>query len=341
MKRIFTGMAALRSLSFRFLVIAVPVLFACSGGDGVTVVHLTGLNPESEDIPFMKFPFRIGLDDSVAVVLDLAADSCFYHVLSWPGLRHLYSLGRRGNGPGEIILPTPFQLRGGHLRLFDGNRGNLFDVDLAGKRNLDLGAYTRFDLNGSVDFVCLDDTTLLLGDGSGRNRLLRATPGGRTGVLEFPPGLAEDDVASRGRVWRSYMDMNYELNRVALATQFGEVLEIADLGDRSVVRTTGSGGVPRAANQQLAGYYDVKWRGNDVYVLYSDMTESEANRQPANNRRPPSGGDQIHVFDQNGVRTKIYRLDVAVNGFAVDEKNGLLVGISSDSDCPVYLFRLD
>ncbi|MDR3142494.1 MAG: TolB-like 6-bladed beta-propeller domain-containing protein [Tannerellaceae bacterium] len=326
---------------FRFFVITFFVLFACSTEDKVNIVYLKGINPEVGDIPFMKLPFRIGLDDSVVVMLDLAADSCFYHVVSYPDFQPLYSLGRRGNGPDEILLPTPFQLRMGHLFLFDGNRGNLFNAGLTEKRNTGLEVHTHFDLNTCVDFICIDDTTLLLGDLSGKNRLLHATPREVRGIVELPDEQVKDDGANQGYIWRSYMDMNYELNKAVLATQFGEVLEIVDLNDYSVKRMIGKGGAPRSASRQLTGYFDVKWRGNDIYALYSDMSETEANRQLANNQRPPSGGNRIHVFDPNGVKTKIYHLDASISGFTIDERNNLLIGISSNSDCPVYLFNLD
>jgi hypothetical protein len=324
-----------------FFIIAFFVLSACSTEDKVDIVQLKGIHPAGEDIPFMKFPERIGLDNSVVVMLDLAADSCCYHVVSYPDFQPLYSLGRRGNGPEEIILPTPFQLHAGHLFLFDGNRGNLFNVDLAEKHNAGLEVHTHFDLSTCVDFVCIDDTTLLLGDLSGRNRLLYATPQEVTGMMELPDGQAKDDGANQGYIWRSYMDMNYELNKVVLATQFGEVLEIVDLNDYSAKRITGKGGVPQSANRQLTGYHDVKWRKNDIYALFLETSEAEVDRQLANNQRPLSGGNQIHVFDQNGVKTKIYHLDAPINGFTIDEKNNLLIGISSNSDCPVYLFNLD
>jgi hypothetical protein len=326
---------------FYFFLIAILFLSACSTGDEVDVVYLKGVNPKTEDIPFMKFPFRIGLDDSTVVMLDLAADSCSYHVVSYPDFQHLYSLGKRGNGPEEIILATPFQLRKGHLFLLDGNRGYLFNIDITRKLNTDLKVHTRFDLTTCVDFVCINDTTLILGDLSGKNRLLHATPQQQTGIGELPNEQVVEEGANQAYVWRSYMDINYELNKVALATQFGEVLEIVDLNDYSVRRIIGKGGVPQSATQQLAGYFDVKWRKNNIYVLYSDMSETEQNRQTANNQRPPSGGDQIHVFDQNGVKIKIYHLDASINGFTVDEKNNLLIGISSNSDYPVYLFNLD
>jgi hypothetical protein len=322
-------------------VIVFFALSACSTEDEVSIVYLKGVNPEVGDIPFMRFPFHIGLDDSRVVMLDLAADSCFYHVVSYPDFQPLYSLGRRGNGPEEIILPTPFQLHAGHLFLFDGNRSNLFNVDLTGKRNIDLSVHTHFDLSTCVDFVCIDDTTLLLGDLSGKNRLLHATPQEVRGMLELPDGQVKDGGANQGYLWRSYMNMNYELNKVVLATQYGEVLDIVDLNDYSVERIIGKRGVPQSASQQLTGYHDVKWRKNDIYALFLETSEAEVDRQLANNQRPLSGGDQIHVFDQNGVKTKIYHLDVPINGFTIDEKNNLLIGISSNSDNPVYLFNLN
>jgi hypothetical protein len=137
------------------------------------------------------------------------------------------------------------------------------------------------------------------------------------------------------------MDRSYELNKIALATQFGEVLEIIDLNDGSVKRTVGKAGFPQSASRQLTGYYDVKWCKNNIYALYTDVSEAEANRRRTNSQNPLRGGDWIHVFDQNGVRTKIYHLDVSINGFTIDEKNNLLIGISSNSDYPVYLFSLD
>jgi hypothetical protein len=51
-----------------------------------------------------------------------------------------------------------------------------------------------------------------------------------TSILE----QVKEEGANQGYLWRSYMDMNYELNKVVLATQFGEVLEIVDLNDYSV-----------------------------------------------------------------------------------------------------------
>jgi hypothetical protein len=319
------------------------VLFSCSSEKHVTV-ELTGINIETESLPFMRFPFRIGLDGSAVVMLDLAADSCFYHVASYPEFTRSFSVGRRGNGPDEMILPTPFQLENGHLFLYDGDRKNFFDIDLIEKQNTDLKERIQFSENPVyVDFVRINDSTVIFGDLSGENRLLKVTPHTRTGILLLPSELFDGNETDRSKqafIWRSYMAINHELNRVALATQFGEVLEIVDLNDCSVKRMIGKAGVPKSARQQFAGYIDLKWYGNTVYALYSDINETEWKSQTANNRTPPNGGDFIQVFNQDGDKIMTYHLDTYINSFAIDEKNNLLIGITSDNDNPIYLFNM-
>jgi hypothetical protein len=65
------------------------------------------------------------------------------------------------------------------------------------------------------------------------------------------------------------------------------------------------------------------------------------NRPSANNQMPASGGDLIRVFNQEGEKIMTYHLDTYINGFTIDERNRLLIGISSNSDQPIYLFHLE
>jgi hypothetical protein len=320
--------------------VAIMAISGCSTKDGGDMVELTGKNIETE-MPFMRFPVRIGLYGDHIVMLDLAADSCFYHAVGYPDFQYSCSLGKRGNGPREILLPTPFQIYKDRLFLYDGNKGNLFDIDLNGKRNMDLQTKIHFNVNTCVDFVCVDDSTVILGDLSGKNRLLCVTPQSKQGILTLPSEFSEQDAAKQGSIWRSYMDINHTLNRIVLATQFGEVIEIISLNDYSVKRITGKDGIPRSASRQINGYLDVKWHKNNIYALYSARTEEELKRQSMNNQRPESGGDIIQVFDRHGDRIKTYHLDILINGFTIDEENNLLIGISSNTDNPVYVFELD
>jgi hypothetical protein len=105
------------------------------------------------------------------------------------------------------------------------------------------------------------------------------------------------------------MSLNSELRKIALATQFGEVLEIVDINDYSIKRNIGKGGIPVSASMQINGYYDVKWMKNEIYALYSARTEDELRRQHSQGERI-SGGDMIQVFSQDGqysrVRTSLY-----------------------------------
>ncbi|MDR1340906.1 MAG: TolB-like 6-bladed beta-propeller domain-containing protein [Prevotellaceae bacterium] len=323
-----------------FYFLFLSVILSCSTEDKVNMIELKGTNIET-DLPFTKYPIRIGLDSSNIVVLDLASDSCYYHVASYPDYKYSYSIGRRGNGPGEIQLPTPFQMNEGYLFLYDGTKGNLFSINLIEKQNADLKFFTHFDsIITCTDFVCINDSTVILGDLSGENRLLYATSQSVTGKIKFPSELMKEEDASRGYIWRSYMSMNNELRKIALATQFGEVIEIVDMDDYSIKRAIGKGGVPVSASIQINGYYDVKWRKNEIYALYSAITEYEI-RQQRSQDQYIVGGDLIHVFNQDGQKIKTYHLDTLICGFTIDEKNNLLIGITPNNNHPIYIFNLD
>lgn len=320
-----------------FYILFLSVILSCSTEDKVNIIELKGTNIET-DLPYTKYPFRIGLDSSNIVILDLASDSCYYHVASYPDFKYFYSIGRRGNGPGEIQFPTPFQMNEGHLFLYDGYKGNLFKINLIEKQNVDLN-YTHFDSIICTDFACINDSTVIFGDLSGENRLLYATFKSITGKVKFPFELIEEK-ANQGHIWRSYMSLNKRLRKIALATQFGEIIEIVDMNDYSVERIIGKGGIPMSASMQINGYYDVKWVKNEIYALYSAITESEIRQQHSQGQRL-TGGDLIQVFNQNGQKVKIYHLDTLISGFTIDEKNNLLIGITPNNNHPIYIFNLD
>jgi hypothetical protein len=91
---------------------------------------------------------------------------------------------------------------------------------------------------------------------------------------------------------------------------------------------------------QINGYYDVKWKKNEIYALYSARTEDELRRQHSQGERI-SGGDMIQVFSQDGQKIRTYHLDTLISGFTIDEKNNLLIGITPNNNHPIYIFKLD
>jgi hypothetical protein len=279
------------------------------------------------DLPYMRFPSNIGLMDSVVVILDLAAEGYFYHLSSYPDFVYQYSIGHRGNGPGEIVLPTRFQTYKESIILLDGAQGNLFWHTPYSDQTL---IAQRFGMPLTTDFVVLNDSTVIAGDFNNQNRLVSYTPHTKRGLFPVHSKSSEDG-SNTGFIWRSFMDLNRSNNKLVLATQFGDVIEIYNLNDGSSIQKIGQGGIPRSASQHIKGYSDVKWRNNDIYALYASKEGAQ---------RVPSGGNMIYVFDDEGEKKKIYYLDRFIDGFAIDEKRNLIIGITSEEDDPVYIFRM-
>ncbi len=313
-------------------------LFSCADKESTETYTLTAETVTAE-LPFMRFPQRIGLTGSHLVMLDLAADSCFYHVVSYPDFNPEYSLGKRGESPNEIVLPTPFRLRGDELLIMDGARSILFKVNLATYAGQ--GLTHAIHLNNqasSIDYVCMNDTTFFIGDMNGQYRLLLVTPSIRKGLYSLPEELTDEDNKG-GFLWRSYMDIHHELKKIAMVTQFGDVLEIYDIAGNTTQRIIGEGGVPASSTRQKKGYFDVKWCDNKIFALCSDW-KKETGNEPASPEKRISGGNIIQVFDQEGNKEEMYVLDTYLEGFTIDKKGSLIIGITSNSDHPVCLFRL-
>ena len=55
------------------------------------------------DSVYLRYPYRVEIKDSLAVILDLHPDSCFLHAFTYPEWRYVTSFGRRGEGPEEVL----------------------------------------------------------------------------------------------------------------------------------------------------------------------------------------------------------------------------------------------
>jgi hypothetical protein len=313
-------------------VIGIVFLYSSCQREAYPIYHLKGEQVQVE-LPFMRFPSNIALLDSVIVILDLASSEYFYHLCSYPDFVYQYSVGRRGNGPGEIVTPTPFQIYQRSVIMLDGAKGNLFRHTPNSDRVL---VAQNFNMPLTVDFVMLNDTTILTGDLNNQNRLALYTPNTRIGLFPIPEKSANSSFDA-GLLWRSFMDLNHSKNKLVLATQFGDVIEIYDLNQNNYIQKVGKDGLPRSASQHIKGYCDVKWWDNDIYALY--MSNGDFLRK-SGIQRAPMGGNIIHVFDEYGNKKKVYHLDMYINGFTIDERRNLIIGITADEDDPVFLFEL-
>ena len=302
-------------------------------------ISLQGECFEPENIPFMRMPFRIGLSGSRLVLLDLASDSCFYHVLEYPSFNYLYSVGRKGQGENEITLSTPFQLQDDHLYIFDGSRGDVYKYGL-GNGGLEKKYATT--LVASIDFAYKNDSTFYVEDMSGKSRVIEWNPQQRNSYFEMPTsGKETTEPRFLPYVWRSYMDYNPNLKKLALATQHGEVIELYDMEKSETHLICENKDMYPTKMNECKGYNDLHWVNNELYVLYTEETSKERDEQLKKSNKRIDGGNILKVFNSDGVLKRQYKLDAYINGFTVDTKNHKLIGITSNSDEFICVWQLE
>jgi hypothetical protein len=320
----------------RFLYLAIATLIAsCSVKNDVEVIKLQG---ELQDVsaPFMKMPYRVALSDNYLVLFDLISDSSFYHVVSYDSLQYLYSIGKKGNGPDEIILPTPCQMNGTDLFILDGSNSKVYKYEL-NENKAELLDVKKMSIPRTVDFVCTNDTTIVIEDLSGMNRLIKVTPSGMTESFHIP---VEEEVKINniGYLWRSFMGYDRALNKIALATQSGDVIEIYDLNNNTSKVIVGKDGMPRETSQ-IEGYHDIHWNQGLIYALFSGRSRDDLNRSFQMGKKEPDGGNILKVFDEEGNLLRMYLLDHFINGFSLSDNQ--IIGVTSNSDEPLIFFPLE
>ena len=325
-------------------IVSMSLLFSCSSPySNVQSIELQSYSKEMKEVDdeiFMKFPYRVGLGDGVLFAFDLVSDSLFYHVYKYPELEYLYSLGQKGNGPGEITLSTPFQLCGNNLAILEGSRSELYFYRCVADSLPVLLRSVKLGLPRSIDFAVVNDSVSLVEDLSGISRFTRVSPEGKEALYSIPASTNDGKPAAElGYLWRSFMAYDPETDKLAMATQFGEVLEIYSLDGSAPVIVRGEEGDPRQSGR-IEGFQDVHWVNGEIYALYSGRSQDERLRKSSMGQRE-DGGDKIRVYDTNGVWLREYKLDFCINGFTFDEKNNRIIGITSNRDNPFLFFDLD
>lgn len=318
-----------------YLFIVALTICSCGVKNGVEALKLYG-ESRSVSMPFMKMPYRVALSDNYLTLLDLTSDSSFYHVVLYDSLRYVYSLGKKGSGPNEIVLPTPCQMDGTNLFILDGAKSYMYTYKL-NKDKAELLDVKKLPISLTVDFICKNDTTVIAEDLSGSNRLIEVTPSGATKSFNIP--LEERaNIEKAGYLWRSFMGYDRSLNKIALATQSGDVIEIYDLNNNTSTIIVGEDGMPRESSQ-IEGYHDVQWSQGLIYALFSGRSRDELNQSFQVGKKQPDGGNILKVFDEEGNLLRKYLLDHFINGFCI--YNNQVIGVTSNNDEPLIFFPLD
>ena len=308
-----------------------------------------GTEPDSEttivqDIDlepvYFRYPYRIEIRDSLAVILDF----------DW---QPIAPFGRRGEGPEELLSADRVRLCApDSVWVLDANRMQIsrWAIDPEAKQvarvetvTLDKRLLRTLDFCKTPDGFLVDDYTgkyryhVLSPDG----QILRSVgtvPTRHKELLENAPALAQ--------AWRSFMDYNPRNGILAQATQLGDVLEIHNLqtgfhtviygpGDEPIFTAYGSESVPKGTK----GFNDVRVTDRYIYASYDGTTFKEKLRRFQAGEKDPDGGFYFHVYDLQGKLLRKVHLNRSIFGIHIDETSGLISATTTDTDCPVVTFK--
>lgn len=165
------------------------------------------------DTALLRYPFRIRIEGDKAIVMDLHGLDHYGHLFQYPSFQYLSSFGRRGDSPTEMLSMENFRLHNHGVWTLDANKSELTRLDFSSSGDSllrDEAVTLDEDILRPLDFTIYNDTTFIIPDYSGENRLCRvncngklidkigsiptvnkealknARPGVSTGMEEFP-----------------------------------------------------------------------------------------------------------------------------------------------------------
>ncbi len=299
----------------------------------------------------IRYPFRIKYKDSLIYILDLHGPEYFFYTVTYPEMKLVNPLARKGIGPAEFLNVVNIRvLNNGNIYLLDANKGELrmyhdHSDTLFNRINLSK------ELIRCLDFTLINDSMFAIPDYSGKYRINIVD---KTGdiieqLFKIPSNkrsnkkLADITLA---QAWRSFIDYNTENGILAMVTQLGQVIEIYNLKTCETVNILyGEFGEPKfieeggyAFPNGIMGYSDIYVGDNKIYALFWGTSFKNIRDEDPLNRT--EGGNIIQVFSLNGEPIIQYTLDKYITGFNIDERNNKLLGLDVNSKNQIVEYQL-
>ena len=307
------------------------------------------------DTALFVYPFRIRIQDSVAIMHDLHGIDHYFQVFNYPEGRYLASFGRRGESPSEMLSAENVRFRGNALWTLDANKGELvrFEYSLLGDSLIRQEEVTLDEkLLRVLDFVQYSDSSFIIPDYSGDNRFCIVNNKGKL-IHKFGtiPSLKEDVLSdvrpALAQAWRSFIDYNPHNSVLAAVTQLGEVLEIYNLKDSTHVVRIGPHGEPEFQIMEghsiptgIMGFSDVQVTDHAIYAVFHGRSFKDI-AQDARKGNDIDGGQYIYVFSLKGEPLRKYVLDHFIYGISVDEEKNIILATDVNKDEPLLEYRLN
>lgn len=186
------------------------------------------------DSVYLRYPYRVALKDSLAVILDLHPEECFLHAFTYPDWKHVTSFGKRGEGPDDILSAERVRICSpDSVWVLDSNRRQITRWRIS-NGNAERVEEINLDerLIRTLDF-CKTDEGFLVTDYTGNYRYHVLDQCGKimqsVGHVPSEKSIDDSDKVALAQAWRSFMDYNPKNGILAMVTQLGEVIEIFNL----------------------------------------------------------------------------------------------------------------
>lgn len=304
------------------------------------------------DSVYLRYPYRVALKDSLAVILDLHPEKCFLHAFTYPDWKHVTSFGKRGEGPDDILSAERVRICSpDSVWVLDSNRRQITRWRIS-NGNAERVEEINLDerLIRTLDF-CKTDEGFLVTDYTGNYRYHALDQCGKimqsVGHVPSEKSIDDSDKVALAQGWRSFMDYNPKNGILAMVTQLGEVIEIFNLktGEHRVYY--GPHGEPLFHISQgyglpigIMGFHDVKVTEHLIYAVFQGISFKEIARSEKQGIHLPDGGSKLYTFTLTGLPVKCYELSNPVCGIWVDEVKKLFLATDVFTDNLITKFDL-
>ncbi|MBD1432864.1 hypothetical protein H8B06_08515 [Sphingobacterium sp. DN00404] len=313
-------------------------------------ISLQGKEKTIGDSVYLRYPFRVRLQDDVLYVMDIHTAAYYIHLFDYKTMQHKGSLAHRGEAPQEFLSTENIRIdEQGDVWTLDANKSKIVhlmkeEVEQSRQINLDK------DLIRTLDFDRLNDSVFIVPDYTGQHRITFVNAQGDIlkHAFQIPTFTEKQSTVVLAQAWRSFISYNPQLGILGMATQLGQVLEIYDLKQDTVIKIIGQEtGAPQFVNRGgyavptgIMGYSDIHVGQKYIYALFWGSSFEAIRKRPDDHKE---GGRFVHVFDLQGNPVRQYQLDRHLTGFHIDEEQGMMIGLDVNSNQPVveYVFNLD
>lgn len=308
----------------------------------------------SLDTALFRYPFRITIKDSFALIMDLHNANNYFHLFHYPKMNHIVSFGHRGDSPEDMLSAETFEFQSlDSIWTLDADKMQITRWKITNQNylvtkeesiNLDMRMIRALDFDRiNSDFI--------IPDYLGENRFNRTDCTGNLlrseGKIPSEQFIALNSSSALAQAWRSFIDYNPDNGVLAIVTQLGEVLEVYNMIDMTHKVIYGPNGEPdfeisdgNGIPTGIMGFSDVEVTDKYIYAVFHGLSFREIAKQVRKGIKGQDGGKYIYVFSLTGEPVCCYTLDRYIYGIDVNEEKGIITAVDVNSDEPIVEFKI-